>query len=336
MVRVASHSPMQARPSRLTLLILTVTLTGCGRVLAQPAAEPTLTSPLATVALIHATPLPTGTLIPRPTEPPPTPRPTATPVVHVIEPGDTLLGIAARFGASVDEIMLANPGLSPQLLQIGQRITIPTGGQDPSAISLLPAPTPLPLRITGLGLYRTPVGGLWALGEVFNDTGHPVEEVQVSVDLYGATGAPPATKITWCARDVIPPGESAPFGVLFSRPPADVASHQVTLLKAVPVTHGSSQHDGLSVTRHQGGPAGAVYRVTGTVSNTGDETAEKVTLLVTLYSTASQVTGFRQVTLPGSLPPGSTAPFDVWLSPGASGTDHYTVSASGRTATPVE
>jgi LysM repeat protein len=327
---------MQARRSTLALLILTAMLAGCGRVLTQPTAQPTSTRPLATVALAWETPRPTEAMIPRPTEPSPTPRPTATPVVHVIEPGDTLLDIAARFQVSVDEIMLANPELRPQLLQIGQRINIPAGDQSSSAVGLLPAPTPLPLRIAGVRLYRTPVGGLWALGEVFNDTGSPVEEVQVSVDLYDAKGAVSATMITWCARGITPPGESAPFGVLFARPPADVTIHQVTLMHAVPATHPSRRHNDLSVAQHQGGPAGSIYRVTGVISNTGDETAQEITVLVTLYDSASQVTGFRQVPLPSPLAQGSTAPFDVWLSPGAPGTDHYAVYVSGWEATSAE
>jgi LysM repeat protein len=327
---------MQARHLILALLTLTVVLAACGQVLTQPTAGPTLTLPLATVALARATAGPTASMIPLPTDPPPTPRPTATPVIYVIEPGDTLLGIAARFQVSVDEIMLANPDLRPQLLQIGQRIAIPTGGDDGSGTSLLPMPTPLPLPIVGFRLYNTPVGGLWALGEVLNDTTSPVEEVQVSVNLYDAAGALSATTTIWAARDVTPPGESTPFGALFSPPPADVASHQATLLRAVPAAHASSRYAELGVSQHQGGPAGSIYRVAGTVSNLGDETAQEIKVLVTLYDSASQVAGFRQVTLPGPLPPDSTARFDVWLSAGAPEIDHYTVYASGRRAASTE
>jgi LysM repeat protein len=327
---------MQARRSILTLLTLAVMLTACGRALTRPTAQPTPTPPLATVALARATPLPTGSLIPLPTEPPPTPRPTATPIVHVIEPGDTLLGIAGRFQVSVDEIMLANPNLRPQLLQIGQRITIPAGGEELSGVSLLPVPTPLPLQIVGFRTYRTPVGGLWALGEVINNTASPVEAVQVSVALYDSAGALSSTATTWCVRDVTFPGESTPFGVLFSPQPAEVASQQVALLHAVPAIDPSNRFADLSVTQHQGGPAGSIYRVTGVVSNLGAQTAQEVRVLVILYDSTSQVAGFRQVTLSRALPSGSTTRFDVWLSPGAPGIDHYSVYASGRAAAPVE
>ncbi len=327
---------MQARRSILTLLILAAMLTACGRVLTRPTAPPAPTLPLATVALARATPLPTGSMIPLPTEPPPTPRPTATPIIHVIEPGDTLLGIAGRFQVSVDEIMVANPNLRPQLLQIGQRITIPAGGEGPSGVSLLPAPTPLPLPIVGFRTFRTPVGGLWALGEVVNDTPGPVEAVQVSVTLFDSAGALSTTASAWCVRDVTFPGESTPFGVLFSPQPAEVASQQVTLLHAVPAIDPGHRFADLSVTQHQGGPAGSIYRATGVISNLGSQTAQEVKVLVILYDSASQVAGFRQVTLPNALPSGSATRFDVWLSPGAPAVDHYSVYASGRAADPVE
>jgi LysM repeat protein len=327
---------MQARLSILALLTLTVVLAACGRVLTQPTAQPTATPPLATVALAGATPRPTTAVVPLPTDPPPTPRPTATPVIHVVEPGDTLLGIAGRFQVTVDEITLANPDLRPQFLQIGQRINIPAGSEELSGPSLLPVPTPLPLAIAGFRLYHTPAGGLWALGEVINDTVSPVEEVQVAVNLYDAAGELSATAKAWAARDVTHPGESAPFGVLFSPPPADVANQQVTVLHAVPAARASSRYADVIVTQHQGGPAGSVYRVTGMVSNGGDQTAKEIKVLVTLYDSASQVTGFRQVTLSNPLPPGSTTRFDVWLSPSAPGIDHYSVYASGRRPDPTE
>ncbi|MYD94717.1 MAG: LysM peptidoglycan-binding domain-containing protein [Chloroflexi bacterium] len=63
-------------------------------------------------------PTPTATPIPRPT-----PTPTAT--VYVVQPGDTLSGIAARFNVTVDDLVEANRIVNPDALQVGQEITIP-------------------------------------------------------------------------------------------------------------------------------------------------------------------------------------------------------------------
>jgi uncharacterized protein YkwD len=47
-------------------------------------------------------------------------------VIHVIEPGDTLLALAIRYGSTLDDILTANPDLEPTtVLQIGQKIIVP-------------------------------------------------------------------------------------------------------------------------------------------------------------------------------------------------------------------
>jgi LysM repeat protein len=45
-----------------------------------------------------------------------------------IKAGDTLSAIAARSGTTVAALQAANPGIRPTALQIGQRITVPSGG----------------------------------------------------------------------------------------------------------------------------------------------------------------------------------------------------------------
>lgn len=76
-----------------------------------------------------ATPAATVTPEPSPT-PTPTPAPTATPAptqrVYIVQSGDTLNGIAARFGTTVDAILQANPSITDaSVITVGQRIVIP-------------------------------------------------------------------------------------------------------------------------------------------------------------------------------------------------------------------
>jgi LysM repeat protein len=82
----------------------------------------------------------TATPTPAPTATPePTPEPTATPEppppepeppqqqVYVVEPGDTLRGIAEQFGVSVEALLNAN-GLTPEegdQIRPGQELLIP-------------------------------------------------------------------------------------------------------------------------------------------------------------------------------------------------------------------
>lgn len=84
-------------------------------------------------------PTPTATpepLVANTPTPSPTPEPTATPtpvpqLVHQVLPGDSLWGIAYRYGVSLETLLEAN-GLTPDgLLQVGQEIVVPlsAGGQ---------------------------------------------------------------------------------------------------------------------------------------------------------------------------------------------------------------
>lgn len=52
-------------------------------------------------------------------------------VIHVVEPGQTLFGIARAQGVSAQEIMAAN-GMSSETVRIGQRLTIPGTGTAPT------------------------------------------------------------------------------------------------------------------------------------------------------------------------------------------------------------
>ncbi len=55
----------------------------------------------------------------------PTPLPTAAPVTHFVQPGDTLYGIAARYGVSIVELALLNGIANYNQLSVGQVLTIP-------------------------------------------------------------------------------------------------------------------------------------------------------------------------------------------------------------------
>ncbi len=61
------------------------------------------------------------------TSPPPT-RAAAHPAsgrVHVVRPGDTMTGIAARYGVALTKLLAANRQANPGMIQPGQRISVP-------------------------------------------------------------------------------------------------------------------------------------------------------------------------------------------------------------------
>jgi peptidoglycan endopeptidase LytF len=83
-------------------------------------------------AIINANPgvdpnnLQIGQTICIPTAPPGPPPGECPGFLYVIQAGDTFFQLSQRFNVSVDAIIAANPGVNPNILQIGQTVCIPT------------------------------------------------------------------------------------------------------------------------------------------------------------------------------------------------------------------
>lgn len=83
--------------------------------------------------------------------PAPTPPPGSTPVpppgesqVHVVRPGDTIYSIGRLYGVTPQAIIQANGLANPNLIYVGQRLTIPRGGTTPPPAPPPPGSTPVP------------------------------------------------------------------------------------------------------------------------------------------------------------------------------------------------
>jgi LysM repeat protein len=69
-------------------------------------------------------PAPTFEVVTPTPGPPPVPTPRAQ-QIYVVREGDTLSGIAARFGVSEDQILAVNPMSNRDQLFVGQELVIP-------------------------------------------------------------------------------------------------------------------------------------------------------------------------------------------------------------------
>ncbi len=135
-----------ARPLRIAILALIAVVVLSGSVVlglnlssgnAGPVAAPSLTPTETTTPTVTASP----TTTPSPT---PTPLPTATPtpllpIEHVVQPGDTLGGIALEYGLTVDQVVAYND-LETDMIREGQTLLIPPP---------TPTPGPTPTRRPG-------------------------------------------------------------------------------------------------------------------------------------------------------------------------------------------
>jgi LysM repeat protein len=100
-----------------------------GTLMASPTAEGTLmASPTAEGTPTTIPTSPPGVPTPTPTPTSTTPPGTSAPIVHIVQRGENLFRIALRYNTTVEAITAANGISNPQLIYVGQKLTIPQGG----------------------------------------------------------------------------------------------------------------------------------------------------------------------------------------------------------------
>ncbi len=307
------------------LIILSL---ACGQIITLPTATPALTHP------VESTPSPSPTSTPLSFTPYPTFTPTftPTPILYVVQPGDTLSGIAQKFGVSIRIIQEANAITDPRTLQAGQTIIIPQG-EEVLPGTPTPTPTPLPLQVAGINFYREPGGSLWCFGEVINPGETVVESVAVTVRLYGPDRSVAAEGQAFVARDLIPPGERGPFVVAFPQPPEFFSGYEVAVISAFPAHSPSALVHSLVLKEHswEKGP-GNFYSVKGVVANAGEKAVEDVNVVLVAYDASGRVVALQK-TVPGraSLQPGEESEFYFSFFPAGNPPVTYTLYVQGIT-----
>jgi LysM repeat protein len=324
---------------RLLLLALTAgclsLLAGCGRfgqvITRLPTATPTVTP---TVALtIAATQRPTATPAPYTPAPTATPTITPTPIVYRIQRGDNLMKIAGQFGISVRSLQDVNGITDPRALRVGQELLIPGAEDDPEGAGATPTSeaTPLPFAVENVTFSNSPLGGLWAFGEIHNTTGTNLEQAGVTIALLDEAGAVVAEAQDYVQVELIQPDGRAPFAVRFDAPPQSFASYLAAPWKGVLGYVGGYYLD-LAARDTQGtGERYSTYTVSGVIANTGPEDAVEVSVTVTLYDALGRVIGTRRAPPEYNvIPRGGQSPFQVELTPAGGPVARFRVDALGR------
>ncbi len=331
------HKRLGPRSRLLFLLSAVVTLAACGQVVTAP---PSTVTPAiqstASISLSTIPPRPTVTLAVPTATAPNTPTPSPTPIVHVVQPGETLIAIAIKYGVTVAALQSANGIADPSTLQVNQELIVPTGeeSQGDNLDLLLPTPSPVPFAVEGLKCYAQPVGSLWCMGEVVNSAASALENVEVRVTLHNAAGQELNGGNVQAALGMIYPGGRAPFGILFTSTPDSFDRPWVTPIRAEAAVDPDSRYATLQVTQVEAGLVGSLFEVTGNLTNPGQRAVASIMVVVTIYDAEGNVTGFRQARLPDALAPGASSTFSISLMPGQGPPADYTLAVQGQWASP--
>ncbi len=157
-----------------------------------------------------ATAWPTSALVTAPAQP------TPTPFTYVVVEGDTMLGIAVRFGVTLEDLQAANPQVDPRFLSVGTILIIPLDGE---VISGLASPTPVSLSHAAPQCYLTAEGGLGCFLLVRNTLPLDVENVTALITLFNGGEAQASLQAT-APLNRIPAGGEIPLWVVFPPPVA--------------------------------------------------------------------------------------------------------------------
>jgi LysM repeat protein len=240
--------------------------------------------------------------------------PTPTPLVHIVKSGETLLGIAIRYAVELEQLLLANPGIDPRFLSIGQEVIIPGPEGEPIG-ALLPTPTPLPLGISGVRCFPTPSGSLWCLVTVRNESSPPIEGVSVLATLFDDSGEALVHEPAYGPLNLLPEGGLMPLAVFFRDPPNDWYMASANLLSAVEAKDVESRYSDLDVvqTLNEPSPDGHRWQVQGEVGlpiNASIPNA-RIKMLLIAFDAEEEIVGFSFWESDAEVEPGDVQIFDL-------------------------
>ncbi|MEM7538323.1 MAG: LysM peptidoglycan-binding domain-containing protein [Chloroflexota bacterium] len=314
------------------MVLLAVSGVGCGQVITispTPTPEPTATI---AVEVVLATPLPTATPAPYTPEPTATPTITPTPVIHVIEPGESLLAIAGQYNVTVSALQEANGILDPRVLQIGQELFIPSEEEEATQdTSLTPTPTPIAFAIENVRFHKTGIGGLLVMGEVHNDSGGALEQLRVGVALLDENETELTQANALVALDLVDVDERSPFAILFADAPEHFERYRLHPISGVPAYVGSYYRD-LEIRDLTGeGERYESYTVSGRIYNAGPEEAVSVQVILTAYDPLGRVIAMRKIVPEHNVVPrGGETNFSAVLALIGGPVEHVSAVAQGR------
>lgn len=269
---------------------------------------------------------PGGGSVPRPYQTstvPPTPSPvlaqtevllpSPTPLTYTVRQGDTLSGIAARFNVPLDDLLAANPGVSPTALTVGTTLNIPVGGNASGQAT----PTPVPLTIRQGRCWLLGNGGLWCVALIQNEYAEMLENLSLQFTLLDSSGQPLVSQVAFAPLDILPAGQAMPVAAHFPPPVPAEAVLQVRLLTAIRLLPDDERYLAAVVQNSlvEVDATGRTARLRGQVRLTAPgATGNSVWVLAVAYDAVGQVVGLRRWEAAAPLGAGESLAFECSVS----------------------
>jgi LysM repeat protein len=269
----------------------------------------------------------------------PTLGPTATPFVHIVQKEDTLLGIAIRYGVSLEDLLAVNPGINPTILSIDQKIIIP-GPEGDSASTFVPVATPLPLPFSEVQCFPTATNQLWCITTLENQEDYPLEGVSVILSLFNEKGEVIDSRSAFCPLNLVPEGAVIPLSAQFPSPPDGYVYAAVLPVSANRAEGVDERYIPVEWTleKDEGEDDLKIWHIGGRLHllGEGEQFTNHISILGIALDEEGNVVGFRQQDFEVELGPGDEMPFQIEIFSLGPPIDHIEFLAEAMVADRVE
>ena len=227
--------------------------------------------------------------------------------MHVVQDGETLIGIAFTYGITLEELLAANPGVDPRFLSIGHELIIPIAGvEDPQDAQL--SVTPIPVVLDAVSCFRTPSNALWCLTAANGRSGETIEGLAALITLSDALGGELANEIAYGPLNLLGAEEIMPLAAFFSPPAPEFSHANATLLSAFESADEGERYLEIEVNLDvtQALPGSTRWQLSGSVSLAAGAAgpAERISVLVVALSSSGEMVGFNVWESVGAVAPG--------------------------------
>ena len=231
--------------------------------------------------------------------------------------GEVLGYIAGRYGVTVAQIVAVNPGMNPDLLTIGQKITIPNpvpGSNIVSSGSNNPTPTPVVVDLGSVSCNRNLEGGAWCFFTVHNGQGNMIENVSADIKLFDAAGQQVGEQVAYTILDVIPAGGVLPIAAYFDAPVPSPVTATAMINSGILVPTGDTRYLPATIRNQsvaiQSDGLSAV--ITGeVVPDIATKGASSIWVAAVAYDAADSIVGVRRWMSKSALTAGQVQPFSL-------------------------